>query len=278
MARFLKMSNIPLSTELLLIGDSSFPFKISGFGSDKKHVIVKCSSPVVTVTVLNANPNKIEQTLKLEVAGIVAAESKAQLTSWLGSDPSKRDNSMSVFITIVPSMKLPPEGSEEGALSRMLLVENITPGQPAFVSSQQTQVSMQSMVWVLKNRMTLGSHNFGTAQDVSSLMGLIKARNQIAGFENYPTIAASQNSLLNDILKIANDPNNPKCAAFRQYVQDAVEIANGSNRGVDPCPTRLYGWRTAGATSPGSNFVRFNTLGGQDFYTLTGSYIKTISK
>ena len=278
MARLLKMTNTPLPNELLLIGGSSYPFKISGFGSDKKPVIVKCNSPVVTVTVLNGKPNSIEQTLKLAVAGIVVAGSKAQLTAWLGSDPSKRDTSTAVFITIVPSIKLPAEGTEEGALSRMLLVENITPGQPAFISSQQTQASMQCMVWVLKNRMTLGSHNFGTSQDVSSLMGLIKAKNQIAGFENYPTIAASQNSLLNDILKFANDANHPKCAAFRQYVQDAIEIAKGSNRGTDPCPTKLYGWRTAGATSPGLNFVKFNTLGGQDFYSITSNYIKSVSK
>ena len=278
MAHLLKMTNTPLPNELLLIGGSSYPFKISGFGSDKKHVIIKCNSRMVTVTVLNAKPNSIEQTLKLEVTGIIGAGFKAQINAWLGSDPSKRDTSATVSITIEPRIKLPAEDTEEGVVSRMLLVENITPGQPAFISSQQTQASMQCMVWVLRNRMTLGSHNFGTSQDVSSLMGLIKAKNQIAGFENYPAIAASQNSLLNDILKFANDASRPKCAVFRQYVRDAIGIANGSNPGTDPCPTKLYGWRTAGATSPGSNFVKFNTLGGQDFYTLTGNYVKSVSK
>lgn len=278
MARLLKMTNTPLPSELLLIGGSGYPFKISGFGSDKKHVIIKCNSPLVTVTVLNARPNNSEQKLKLEVAGIVVAKSTAQLTIWLGSDPSKRETSSAVFITIEPSIKLPAEGTEEGVVSRMLLVENITPGQPTFISPQQTRASMQSMVWVLKNRMKLGSHNFGTQQDVSSLMGLIKAKNQIAGFESYPTIATSQNSLINDILKFANDASHPKCAAYRQYVQDAIDIANGRNPGTDPCPLKLYGWRTAGTSSPGSNFVKFNTLGGQDFYTLAGNYVKSVSK
>lgn len=73
-------------------------------------------------------------------------------------------------------------------------------------------------------------------------------------------------------MKIANDPTHRHFVAYRQYVQDAIAVAQGHNTGKDPSPAGLYAWRTAGAKSPGPNFEKFQTLGGQDFYTLTKEF------
>jgi hypothetical protein len=61
---------------------------------------------------------------------------------------------------------------------------------------------------------------------------------------------------------------------YRQFIRDAISIASGTDPGKDPSPTGLYSWRTAKAASPGSNFVKYRTHGGQDFYTLTDAFRK----
>lgn len=278
MPRLLTMTNAPLPGNLLLIGGSSFPFKVSGLGPDKKHVIIKCDSSAVSVTVLRANPNNIEQTLRLDVDSNVAVASKAKLTAYLGSDAAKLESSTAaVSVSIEPRLELPQPGTEEGIVTRMLLVENITPEQAGF-SMQQVRTAMQNMLWVLRNRIAAGSHHFGTKGDVTSLTENIKAPGQVEGFQNYPSIAAKQNSTLNDILKFSNDSSYGKAAVFREFVRAAIETAKGNNGSPDPCPTKLYGWKTKGSDSPGSNFVKFVSMGGQDFYTLTDDFLKSIAK
>jgi hypothetical protein len=55
---------------------------------------------------------------------------------------------------------------------------------------------------------------------------------------------------------------------------DSLTLVLGNILRDNPCPTGLYGWRTAGASSPGKNYVKFKTQGGQDFYTLSPGYLK----
>jgi hypothetical protein len=57
-----------MPNNLLLIAGSSYHFKVSGLGSDKRHIIVESSSPFVKVTVIKANDKFQEQTLLLEMS------------------------------------------------------------------------------------------------------------------------------------------------------------------------------------------------------------------
>ena len=131
---------------------------------------------------------------------------------------------------------------------------------------------MQWMRFVLDNRLRFGPQSFDAGKSVTTLTALIKAPNQVAGFENYPEIADKLNTLLNDVLSIANNSSHNDCLLYRQYVQNAIDVANGSKPGNDP--TGLYGWKTANSNSTGPNFVMYKSFGGQDFYTLTEAFKK----
>jgi hypothetical protein len=274
MASILKMTNDPVPSNLTLIAGSTYPFKVSGFGPDKKHVLIKCSSPTVKVVVVQANERNIEQTLRLEFQACISTKTQATLAAYWASKPAQKDlTTPEIALTIEPRLELPPTGMEAGILARVLIVENITPGQRQF-SMDQSLTAMKWMRVVLVNRLSFGSQYFDAGKSVSTLTELIKAPNQVAGFENYPIIATANNSLLNEILSIANNSAHKDCLLYRQYVQNAIDVANLNTCGSDPCPTGLYAWRTANSGSPGDNFVKYQSLGGQDFYTLSEAFRK----
>ena len=268
-----RMNRTPLSHNLTLVAGNTFPFKVSGFGSDKKHVVVKTSSSSVKVVVVSANPHNREQTLRLDAHPLVRATERATLSTYLASQPDQKATP-DIALTIEPVLKLAPIGSEEHIVASMLIVENITPGQHNFASVDEALVGMQWMRWVLVNRLRFGSTHFGADRSATTLTDLIKAPNQIKGFERYPSIETGQKMVLDDVLKMANDSTNAKFRTYRQYVRNAIEVARGLSSGTDPCPTGLYAWRTSGRGSPGRNFVLYESRGGQDFYTLSDAFSK----
>jgi hypothetical protein len=196
MARLLTMSNQPLPINLTLIAGSPYPLKISGLGSDKRHVVLMCSSSVVSV-VVNANERNVKQTLRLEPDTNVRAVIRATLSAYLASKPTQKDGiTASVTLTIEPQMAFPPESSELGIVTRMLLAESTTPGDPDFVVEE----SLESMQWirhVLLNRLKFGPQYFGTGKKATTIAELIKAPNQVKGFESYPGIAKDQATVIN---------------------------------------------------------------------------------
>jgi len=267
------MNQTPLSRNLTLVAGNTFPFKVSGLGSDKKHVVVKASPSSVKVVVVSANPHNREQTLRLDTHPIVRATERGALSIYLASQPDQKV-APDIVLTIEPALELAPMGSEEHIVASMLIVENITPGQHSFASIDEALASMQWMRWVLLNRLRFGSTHFGSDKSATTLTDLIKAPKQIKGFGHYPSIETGQKMVLDDVLKIANDSTNIKFAIYRQYVRNAIDVARGTNSGTDPCPTGLYAWRTSGRGSPGRNFVLYESRGGQDFYTLSDAFIK----
>ncbi|MGF6305641.1 hypothetical protein [Paraburkholderia sp. WC7.3d] len=268
-----RMNRAPLPRNLTLVAGNAFPFKVSGFGSDHRHVVVKSSSSCVKVVVVSANPHNREQTLRLDARSVIRASERSTLSTYLASQPGQKAVS-DIFVTVEPRLELPPVGTEENILASMLIVENVTPGQRSFVSVDQTLTSMQWMRWVLANRLRFGSAHFGSSKAATTLTELIKAPNQVKGFERYPSIETGQKMVIDDVLKMANDSTNTSFLVYRQYVQNAVDVARGVKLGSDPCPTGLFAWRTSGRGSPGANFVLYETRGGQDFYTLSDAFIK----
>jgi len=115
-----------------------------------------------------------------------------------------------------------------------------------------------------------------TARGAVSLTTLIKAHKQIDGFEKYPQIAAKQKELLTRTLAIANDGTDGRSERHRAYVTHAIAAARREVPESDPCPTKLYAWRTVGSGSPGDNFVEFQRKGGQQFYTLASAYLARV--
>jgi hypothetical protein len=270
MARYLRMNGEPISTDLTLISGNILPFKIHGHGSDRKHLTIKSSSTYLKVVPQAVNHQNIEQRLKFEVQKVVA-RTPVTIRAYM-QDGEADLRTMVLNVVLLPLLELPPADSEQGILARVLLVENIPPSAPRFRSMSQSVISMQWMRHVLMNRLKFGSRYFG-ADNASNLTALIKGRNQVEGFENYPNITDLQSDNLKNIIRIANNASDKRFLACREYVQNAIDVASGIKPDVDPSSTGLYAWKTADSRHPGANFVKFQTQGGQDFYTLTREFI-----
>jgi hypothetical protein len=273
MATFLRYDTAPLPDNLTLVLGNILPFKVLGQGADHNHLEIRSSSPAVTVTVVSANPHSAEQSLKM-FAKELTNDGPAMISAH--TQDGKPDPKTSVIkVTVSAQVDLPAANTEAGALARMLLIENVTPGQKKY-DARETLTTMRWMRWVFVNQLRFGSQWFTHGTKVTSVTDLIKAGGQVEGFQQYPTIAVEQNQLLSNILSVQNNAADGRFSAYRQYVQNAIEVATAPEKeiGDDPCPTGLYGWRTAGADSPGRNYVKFKSQGGQDFYTLTPGYLK----
>jgi hypothetical protein len=62
MAQILRMNGSAVPNHLSLIAGNTLPFIVSGFGADKKHVLIQSSSPAVKVVSLRADAHSLEQT------------------------------------------------------------------------------------------------------------------------------------------------------------------------------------------------------------------------
>ncbi|HLX02280.1 MAG TPA: hypothetical protein VKS80_09185, partial [Trinickia sp.] len=178
----------------------------------------------------------------------------------------------------LPRLELPPVDTEAGVLARMLLSENAGPAHESFANQTEAHEAMRWMVNVLKNRLKLGSQHFSAGRQATTLKELIKAPNQIEGFGDYPNIAEQSSKNIRQIVDIANDGTHAHHSIYRAYLESALTIATVQDVGMDPCPTSLYAWRTKNRASPGKNFRKYATKGGQDFYTLTDDFLLLVSR
>ncbi|MFP8966754.1 hypothetical protein ACKC9G_09280 [Pokkaliibacter sp. CJK22405] len=285
MAKLYRNNRAPLSNKITLVAGNSLPIKVEGLGSNRRHIILKSRNPqLLKVTAVQVNDRMLEQSLRIDVRreGIVTRQ-QTFLDAFINDDtspqPKKDPTTASLEVEVLPEIKLPAENTDEGMLTRMLLVENITPGLPGYNSSE-VEECMKWMRFVFINRMKLGSEFFGAGKDIHNLFDFIKAPNQVEGFSNYPRLSSTLSENLAKYIKIANDGSHIKNKEYRNYIELAMATArlSESNLGEDPCITKLYAWRSSGAASPGKNFVLFSSKGGQDFYTLTESFIQESSK
>jgi hypothetical protein len=161
-------------------------------------------------------------------------------------------------------MTLPAANTQEGLVARLLLSETQTPANATY-SDADAQKAMKWMHLVLHNRLKAPTR-FG-AKTNAGIVDLIKAKDQFAGFGNYPEMAAGVKTRVDEILKKANDINDTKQSAFRQHVQHALDTAALKVPIADPSPNGLTGWRTAGHGPPGGDFSPYgNPLVGNQFY------------
>jgi hypothetical protein len=74
---------------------------------------------------------------------------------------------------------------------------------------------------------------------------------------------------VNTSLTIANSDTEPRQPQFAKHVENAISIATRLIANPDPTENGLYSWRTAGHEDPGGYLVKYATLGGITFYTLS---------
>ncbi|MDH2432642.1 hypothetical protein QCD60_08685 [Pokkaliibacter sp. MBI-7] len=285
MAKLYRNNRAPLGNKITLVAGNSLPIKVEGLGSNRRHIVLKSRNPqLLTVSAVQVNDRMLEQSLRIEVRrdGIVTSQRTfvdAFLNDGTPTLTKKDQTTAPLEVEVLPEIRLPADSTEVGMLTRMLLVENITPGLPGY-SSSEVEECMKWMRFVFINRMQLGSEFFGAGKNINNLVEFVKAPNQVEGFSNYPKLSTVLGDNLARYIAIANDGTHVKNKAFRDYIALAVATArlSESELGKDPCTTKLYAWRTSGAASPGKNFVLFSSKGGQDFYTLTEFFIKDSGK
>ena len=90
---------------------------------------------------------------------------------------------------------------------------------------------------------------------------------QFTGFSNYPTIGVGVARNIKAKLDIAADDGDPRQPAYLAFVRSAITAALAPAP-QDPCGTGLYFWKTTGTVSPGGKSTFYQTLDGNDFYTL----------
>lgn len=157
---------------------------------------------------------------------------------------------------------LPPKNDVDGLEARVLLAECRTPAFSSYTLNDAKEC-MRLMDRVLWNRVA-HPRLFGLKSD-SSLLDVVKAPGQFAGFSSYPNYDASIVQRIQDMLEIANSTKDKRSGSYRSHVEAAISISDKLSI-TEPSPGILASWRTAGASSPGSKFTLHATVLGNDFY------------
>jgi len=152
-----------------------------------------------------------------------------------------------------------------GAETRLLMAECRGPSFPNYTLVAATEC-MQLMDLVLYNRLKNNPGQF-MAKHAKTIIDIIKAPGQFAGFEKYPNYNGAIATNLQSMLNIANKSSDPRHQDFADFINAAIKVAKEVTIS-DPSGGIAASWRTQGASSPGSNFVKFKTVGGNDFYRL----------
>jgi hypothetical protein len=159
---------------------------------------------------------------------------------------------------------LPDKHTDLGAETRLLLAECRGPSFSAFSLSDAT-LCMDYMDLVLWNR--VNNHPKQFMARTATLIGVITAPGQFAGFENYPNYDSRIVHNLQSMVDISNNPRDKRSSAFEDFINAAIAAATPP-RIPDASPGFLAAWRTAGASSPGPRFTLYKTIFGNDFYYL----------
>lgn len=162
------------------------------------------------------------------------------------------------------NIALPPRNDTDGLEARMLLAECRSPSFSSY-SSASALSCMQLMDLVLWNRVD-HPRRFGASSD--TLMAVVTAPGQFAGFSGYPSYDQGIAHRIQDMVSIANNTRDRRSSSFRDHVQMAIDIASAATI-QDPSAGLLCAWRTAGSGSPGSNFTLHATVLGNDFYFIS---------
>ncbi|CAM4036988.1 hypothetical protein [Serratia silvae] len=272
----------PLSwnDELYVVQGQPLAIKVHGLGPNRQHLTVRAIRGNVSVRVIRADNNNIEQDIEVSVVFGGQDELRAYV-SQLDEDffcdaavASPMGCIHPLKITAYRKLDFPPNiSADELALLRVFLSETITPEKPTF-NLEDAVRAMQYMRQVIYNRMAFSHPQyFNIARGNLNLFGVIGARGQIDGFGDYPNIDARSADRISKFMIACNRTGmGEKLRSFRQLYQGALDVATGNNPGIQHIPP-LYSWRTAGQGSPGSNFQTELSLQGQTFFSLTPAFI-----
>jgi hypothetical protein len=165
-------------------------------------------------------------------------------------------------------IQLPDRNTDAGAETRLLMAECKGPSFPGYTLAT-AKSCMQLMDRVLYNRLETKPGRFG-ARGATTVVDIIKAPGQFAGFESYPNYSGGIRTNLQTILDIANNPKDKRSSAFADFVNAAIDVAQSASI-LDDSPGYVVFWRTQGAGGPGGAARNWKTVGGNTFYYMETS-------
>ena len=68
-------------------------------------------------------------------------------------------------------------------------------------------------------------------------------------------------------VSLANAAHDGRQPAYRQHVEDAITVATAAVVPPDQLVLTAAAWKRHGTPSPGTKFVLYRTLQGNDYYT-----------
>lgn len=232
---------------------------LAGVGADKKAITVTSNKGSTLTATLGSLFNGPQGIWTVDLAALAVGTAQLEAKSPKGS--------ATLAVTVEPKQTLPLPDSAPGMLVRLFLAEVRSPDYASY-SAADAKKSMQWMRLVLENRLAHKDPGIFAAKGAKTLIDIVKAKNQFKGFEGYPAIDTETSGRIDGAIALVNNDADKRQDKYKAYVDLAVEVAKGSVP-VDPCPTRLYGWRTAGSSAPGGSFVAFGSpVVGNQFYTL----------
>ena len=162
--------------------------------------------------------------------------------------------------------QLAPRPTVVGAETRLLMAECKRPSLPSYTLPGAKRC-MQLMDLILRNRLANNPGQF-MAPEAKDIIDIMKAPGQFKGFEHYPHYSGEIAQMLQSMIDIANNPHDSRHSSFADFINTAIDVAKSSAVVADPPGGIAVAWKTAGAPSPGGNFLRFETVGGNDFYKI----------
>jgi hypothetical protein len=262
-------NNMTAPSVLTLVEGNTLKLKLEGI--PKAYVLKTLVDQTPIVTTGDTKHNARADSWQFEFIAKQAGLARISIISSQGSSALSISPS-AITIRVEAAMKLPPLDTEEGMLVRLLLAESRSPEKMGSATAEEVKKGMQWMRRVIVNRLRSDKPEEFMARGASGIVDIVKADDQgsvqFHGFNQYPRLEEGIAKNLDDSLSIANDGTHPKRAAYAQFVQSAIDVANEALP-MDPSPNGLFAWRTRRATSPSAEFKLFAMAAGNDFYTHT---------
>lgn len=190
---------------------------------------------------------------------------------------------------------LEPATSPSGYLVRLIINENVFPGERGYVSEDDTRSGMLAVLWVLHGRVSLipdgyRQEHIATLR-TTNVLDVITAKGQFEGFtrdgQGRPAMSPRVEERVQNLLRIANSGGKPgRFASLLNYAQGlASSYMEDGLQGADrfagittvyqlAVTGRAYAWMTdKDYYNPGGNYVSIpdalgGSPGGNRFYTL----------